>query len=97
MRAFLRIFAFLAGLSAALPAAASCYADYKAKREPPLQLHYGVIELARDPCRADDAARAEVRRRIAVEDWTLLQLRSTFGEDELQEKRRDAGSYFLRY
>ena len=25
--------------------AAGCYADYKAKQDNPLQLHYGVIEL----------------------------------------------------
>ena len=28
-----------------LPAAAECYADYKAKRDDPLKLHYGVIAL----------------------------------------------------
>ncbi|MCC6304068.1 MAG: hypothetical protein IT545_02605, partial [Rhodobacteraceae bacterium] len=33
------------GLAAAGGAAAACYADYKAKREPPLQLHYGVMEI----------------------------------------------------
>ena len=32
---------------AGLPAAADCYADYKAKRDDPLQLHYGVIALRR--------------------------------------------------
>ncbi len=27
------------------PAAAECYADYKAKRDEPLQLHYGVAQV----------------------------------------------------
>jgi hypothetical protein len=33
-------------LAAAQPAAAACYADYKAKQDAPLRLHYGVSCLA---------------------------------------------------
>ncbi|HGG65793.1 MAG TPA: hypothetical protein ENK34_14610, partial [Rhodobacteraceae bacterium] len=29
----------------AFAADAACYADYKAKRDNPLKLHYGVVEL----------------------------------------------------
>ena len=28
------------------PVSAACYADYKAKRDDPLRLHYGTIEIA---------------------------------------------------
>ncbi len=42
----------LAALALALagPAAAECYADYKAKRDEPLQLHYGVARVSDANC-----------------------------------------------
>ena len=75
--------------------AAECYADYKAKQDNPLRLHYGVLQLngacARGP------AQAEVAARLKQAGWTLLSIRSVFGPEGLTERKGDAGSYFLRF
>jgi uncharacterized membrane protein len=88
--------ALLALSLGAAPAAAACFADYKAKRDAPLQLHYGVIELPDDAC-APGPASAEIARRIAADGWTLLAVVSIFDADGLDRRRSDAGPYFLRY
>lgn len=82
---------------AGAPAGARCFADYKAKQDEPLRLHYGVVELQIEPCEMSADIEADVARRIGVDGWTLLQITSVFGEDELGAKQGDAGDYFLRY
>ncbi len=80
------------------PAAADCYADYKAKRDNPLNLHYGVMQLPDSACASVDAASPVIAQRIAADGWTLLNVVSLFGADGLTEKRKtSAGEYFLRY
>lgn len=100
MKKLIAIFG-LAALTAltALPAAAECYADYKAKRDDPLKLHYGVIALAENLCTRPRAAEAEIAGRIAVDGWTLLTVVSIFDETGLadEERRANAGAFFLRY
>jgi len=76
---------------------ARCFADYKAKRDAPLRLHYGVVELNIDPCEITAEVERDVSTRIGADDWTLLQIGSTFDESELEGKRDDAGEFFLRY
>lgn len=95
-RPFALALAALLALAAASPAAASCYADYKAKREPPLQLHYGVIELPDTAC-SPAAAERVVRQRLRAGGWQLLQVVSVFGPEGLAERRDSAGEYFLRF
>ena len=41
-------------MAVAAPAQAECYADYKAKQDNPLRLHYGVVQL-QGPCSANAA------------------------------------------
>jgi len=82
-------------LAAAAPAGAQCYADYKAKRDDPLRLHYGVAEI-RGECAPGPAAE-EVARRIAEDGWTLLNVLGVFGPEGLDERRESAGRFFLRY
>lgn len=82
----------MAGL--AMPASAECYADYKAKQDDPLRLHYGVAEVS--ACDTGGAA-AELVPRLASDGWTLLTVLSTFGPEGLDERRDSAGAYFLRY
>ena len=75
--------------------AADCYADYKAKQDNPLRLHYGVIELSGDCQKA--AAKREIQDRIAPHGWTLLNVISVFGPEGLEQRKPDAGSYYLRF
>jgi uncharacterized membrane protein len=78
------------------PAAAECYADYKAKRDEPLQLHYGVAQVSDGNC-SPGAAEGELAPRLAGDGWTLLNVLSTFGPEGLEERKASAGDYFLRY
>jgi len=100
MRKHITMFGLAALLSlAALPAAAGCFADYKAKRDNPLKLHYGVIALPDNACESPKAAEAEIAARIAVDGWTLLTVVSVFDETGLddEERRSNAGAFYLRY
>lgn len=74
---------------------AACYADYKAKRDDPLRLHYGVAEIT-GACTPQDAA-AELAPRLAAEDWQLLSVEGVFDEAGLEERRDNAGENYLRY
>lgn len=85
----------LAALSG--PAAAACYADYKAKRDNPLRLHYGVVELSEAACRDRARAEREVRARVEGGGWQLLNVVSVFDASGLDERRESAGAYFLRF
>ncbi|SES28022.1 hypothetical protein SAMN04490244_10931 [Tranquillimonas rosea] len=78
------------------PAAAACYADYKAKRDDPLRLHYGVAELRGDACDPETAA-AALRPRLADAGWQLLNIVSIFGEEGLAQRKDTAGEYYLRF
>ncbi len=80
----------------ALPAqAAGCFADYKAKQDNPLRLHYGVAQI-NGPCDPASAA-AELAPRLAARGWTLLNIVSTFGEDGLERRKSSAGPNYLRF
>jgi hypothetical protein len=92
--------AFFASLAFAVmassPAWADCYADYKAKQDNPLRLHYGVAQVSDGACNANGAAR-ELAPRLADAGWTLLNIMSTFGPEGLDERKASAGDNFLRY
>ena len=74
---------------------AACYADYKAKRDNPLRLHYGVVEVRGD-CTAGNAA-DQLRSALARDGWQLLNVVSVFDDAGLDQRRDSAGEYFLRY
>ena len=91
------ILALLAfAVMAASPAAAECYADYKAKKDDPLRLHYGVAEVSDASCDPASAS-SELAPRLADAGWTLLNVMSTFGPEGLDERKASAGDNFLRY
>lgn len=92
----LLVAAFGAALASA-PAYAACYADYKAKKDGPLQLHYGVIELPDSACSSRNAAANTIAGRLASQGWTLLNVLSIFDGSQLQGKKASAGQYFLRF
>jgi hypothetical protein len=79
----------------AQPAWADCYADYKAKRDDPLRLHYGVAEV-HDDCDVE-AATEELTPRLADEGWQMLNVLGVFDETGLEERRDSAGEHYLRY
>ncbi len=80
---------------AAGAAQAACFADYKAKQDDPLRLHYGVAEI--DGACTTDAAYAELQERLAQAGWQLLNVLSVFDESGLEERKDSAGEYYLRY
>lgn len=77
-------------------AQAACYADYKAKRDDPLRLHYGVVRVE-GACTLQNAE-AELAPKLNADGWQLLNVVSVF-EDEagLGEREESAGDYYLRY
>lgn len=79
-------------------ASAECYADYKAKQDDPLRLHYGVAQVSDGACGAGPgAAEGELAARLAAGGWTLLNVLSVFGPEGLGERKSSAGEYFLRF
>jgi hypothetical protein len=95
MKHLLTVTATLALLVAA-PASADCYADYKAKQDNPLRLHYGVIEIPDAACSKGTAA-AAIGPRLQAAGWTVLNVLSIFGPEGLAERKASAGDYFLRF
>lgn len=91
------VLAFLLLLTLAWPATAqaACYADYKAKQDAPLRLHYGVAEISA-PCNVSSATR-QLQPRLQAAGWTLLNVVSVFDETGLAEREQSAGPHFLRY
>ncbi len=79
-------------------ASAECFADYKAKQDDPLRLHYGVAQVSDAACSGGPAAAAgELAPRLASGGWTLLNVLSVFGPEGLGERKSSAGEYFLRF
>ena len=83
-------------LVAAAPAQAECFADYKAKQDNPLRLHYGVAAVPDTACSKKTAAQV-LAPRLARDGWQLLNIVSVFGPEGLAERKASAGHYFLRY
>ncbi len=82
-------------LCAANAAQAECYADYKAKQDNPLRLHYGVAEVSGDCSKADAAA--TLAPRLRTDGWALLTIVGVFDANGLDSRKDSAGEYFLRY
>jgi len=82
-------------LSGPATAQAACYADYKAKQDAPLRLHYGVAEIS-NPCTVP-SAKQQLLSRLQNAGWTLLNVVSVFDDTGLAERKESAGPHFLRY
>lgn len=91
------VLALLLLLMLAWPATAqaACYADYKAKQDAPLRLHYGVAEIS-GACNVRSATQ-QLQTRLQSAGWTLLNVVSVFDENGLAERKESAGPHFLRY
>jgi len=88
-------FSSLLLLASATVAQAACYADYKAKQDAPLRLHYGVVEVRGD-CSVASAER-QLRDALADNGWQLLNVLGVFDDTGLDERKDSAGEYFLRF
>jgi hypothetical protein len=75
--------------------AADCYADYKAKQDNPLRLHYGVAQVTGQCSKA--SAQAQLSQRLSAQNWKLLNIVSVFGPEGLAKRKDSAGSNFLRF
>ncbi|UWQ91085.1 hypothetical protein K3727_20470 [Rhodobacteraceae bacterium M382] len=98
MKHMLMISALVGLLVGLLPApsfADACYADYKAKQDNPLRLHYGVAQL-NGSC-DKGSAKSEISPRLSAAGWTLLNVLSVFGPEGLQQRKANAGTYYLRF
>jgi hypothetical protein len=62
----------LALILSALPAAADCRVDYKAKRDNPLKLDFGTVTLPESACGSKGDAAAALAPMLAEKGWTLL-------------------------
>ena len=89
--------AVLAGVLTATSAQAACYADYKAKQDNPLRLHYGVVQLGDSDCKNKSAAKKSIAKKISKDGWTLLSVIGIFDQSGLQERKKSAGAYYLKY
>lgn len=75
---------------------AACFASYKAKRDDPLKLHFGVAEIAGDDCSVA-GANEELGPRLKKDGWKLLSIVEIVPQEKLEEVQERAGQYFLRY
>ncbi|WP_299349499.1 hypothetical protein [uncultured Shimia sp.] len=75
--------------------AEQCFADYKAKKDNPLRLHYGVAELYQGCSKS--SAKSEITARISQDGWKLLNVLSVFDASQLAGKEASAGQFYLRY
>ena len=95
------ISASLVGLALAcglgLMAHADCYVDFKAKRDDPLKLAYGVAQVSDAACGNRKAEHGELAPRLQAAGWTLLKIVSNFGPEGLDQRKASAGDFFLRY
>ena len=73
---------------------AACLVEYKAKRDAPLRLHYGIIELSDANC---DSPAAAVTRRIKGDGWSLLTVMGKLSRKEAEKRKADAGAFYLKY
>ncbi|MEM7752039.1 MAG: hypothetical protein AAF230_01430, partial [Pseudomonadota bacterium] len=74
MKTHLILAAFAFATVFASSAQAACYADYKAKQENPLKLHYGVVQVDISPCAMSQTVTRQVRQRLQSAGWQLLQV-----------------------
>ncbi|HCI99361.1 hypothetical protein [Alterinioella nitratireducens] len=95
MKHALLTLALLGFASVATAANATCYADYKAKMDNPLRLHYGVIELPASACSVGAAAPVISSRLTG--GWQLLEVMSVFDESGLDSREARAGQYYLSF
>ena len=92
MKTAFTIFALLC----AAPASAACYADYKAKQDSPLRLHYGILALS-GGCPSGAAIEDAATRRLSAAGWTLLTVLGASPDTPSDQQKATAGDFYLRF
>jgi hypothetical protein len=87
------VFCFATFFSAAY--ANECFVLYKAKKDNPLKLHLGLIQIS-GQCSEHDVEYI-TSRRLNLTDWKLLKIVKSSSNIDAEKMERDLGDYFLKY
>ncbi|MCB1387756.1 MAG: hypothetical protein KDK12_01150 [Rhodobacteraceae bacterium] len=90
------ILAFAALVALAAPAHAACYAEYRASRQNPVQLAYGVAQIPGGSCSAQ-AASQYLQSRLSRSGWTLQNVLSTVTSNSAPANSGYTGGHYLAY
>ncbi len=91
------VFTTLLAAVLAAPASAQCYAEYKAKQDDPLRLHYGIVLLDAPDCPEPAAAKQAVNARLAGTGWKLLNVIGVSAQTPDKTQKANAGEFYLRF
>jgi len=81
----------------ATSAQAQCFAEYKAKRDDPLRLHYGIMVLESSVCPAENDAAPLIQARLAETGWKLLNVIGVSKQTPDKTQKANAGEFYLRF
>jgi hypothetical protein len=68
---------------------------YKAKKDNPLKLHLGLIQI-NGQC-SDHDVEGITNKRLSSTGWKLLQIVTASGNIDTKKMESDLGDYFLKY
>lgn len=80
----------------AAPAHAACYAEYRAQRQNPVQLAFGVAEIRGGYCDASTAA-TYLRNALGRSGWTLSNIVSTVNRNSAPGNSGYTNGHYLRF
>ena len=72
-----------------------CFVLYKAKKDNPLKLHLGLIQI-NGQCASHDIEGITIQRLNST-GWKLLQIVKTSSNIDAEKMEKDLGDYFLKY
>ncbi|GAB1377963.1 hypothetical protein [Pararhodobacter sp.] len=96
MRMKLPILSLALLVTLALPAQAACFAEYRASRQNPVQLAYGVAQIPGNSCSAQ-AASQYLQSRLSSSGWTLQNIVSTVTSNSAPANSGYTGGHYLSY
>lgn len=75
--------------------ATECFILYKAKKDMPLKLHLGLMQI-NEKCSMKDIE-IKINKRLNLSGWTLLQIVKATENVKVEKMKRNLGDYFLKY
>jgi len=73
----------------------NCFILYKAKKDDPLRLHVGLMEIEQKCTNADLEVLAE--QRLRSDGWLLLKIVDRLQRTDTKKIESDLGEFFLKY